>query len=232
MYGFSQIVSDDLREDVFLDVSKTLDSNIKIDEDSINMAGDANQLVHTEISIKNTGGTSVNVFWKITKIEFNEEWAFSFCDDQLCYRNLEQCPKNKPNPIKAGLTSIWELKVTPSNVHGKGAVLVQLYSDAECTDLLDEVKINISVYPVSTEDFEYKNLTLAPNPASTYFNIFSDEEVSNVEVFNIIGNRVKHFNNNNSGNYNIADLRNGAYLVRVLGKEGKVLKVIKLNVSH
>ncbi len=231
--GFSQVVSGNLRNGAISeDVSKILGSDINIDQDSVSLNGEANKVAHAEFSIQNSGNSNIDVYWKVSKIDFSDQWDFSFCDNVLCYRNLEECPKNKPNKLAAGSISKWDFKVTPNSVNGSGVVVIKLYSDSDFTNFLDEIKINISIFKVSNKEFEDQELTLAPNPASTYFKVLSDKEVANVEVFNIIGKKVKNFEGNNSNYYNISDLRNGAYLVRVLSKAGKVLKVKKLNINH
>jgi len=72
------------------------------------------------------------------------------------------------------------------------------------------------------------NLSLSPNPAATYFTLNGDAE--KVEIFSITGQLVKSFSNLTSNDqYNIADLNQGLYLVRVvdLNNRQKTMKLIK-----
>ncbi len=201
-------------------------------EDVVKSGEEADKVVHFPFKIENKGGSTAEVYWKVNTDGLDKAWEFSFCDSKLCYDNTTECPSNSPNILEPGSSTSWEFKVLPNNTYGTGSASVEFYSDSEFTNLLDKVEFEIDVYKISTDDFEDQELTLAPNPASTYFKVLSDCEVSKIEVFNMIGKKVKNFETNNSNNYNIADLRNGAYLVKVLGQEGKVLKVTKLNVNH
>jgi 1,4-alpha-glucan branching enzyme len=79
-------------------------------------------------------------------------------------------------------------------------------------------------------DFEVlKDIYLYPNPASTYFTLNTNTSI--VQIFSITGQLVKSFNKNQKidHHYDISDLNNGVYLVRVYNDENqiKVMKFIK-----
>jgi hypothetical protein len=62
-----------------------------------------------------------------------------------------------------------------------------------------------------------------PNPASNQLNISAKELISNVEVFNVLGKRVKSFSLNATKEaLDISDLNSGVYLVKFVsgGKLG------------
>ncbi len=230
--GGSETFVNDINTEVEACGGGTTTSSVNVEQEVIEGSGEADQTIHFPFRIKNSGTEAAKVYWKINRVEFKKDWGFSFCDSQLCYDNKSECPTDKPNTLEAGGSAAWEFKVLPNNTEGTGKVIAEFYSDPEFTNLLDKVEFKINVYKVATDDLEGQELTLAPNPASTYFKVLSNYEVSKIEVFNMIGKKVKNFETSNSNNYNIADLRNGAYLVKVLGKEGEVLKVTKLNVNH
>ncbi len=210
----------------------TTTSSVNVKEDVIEAKEEANKTLHFPFRIKNEGEEAVKVYWKLSRVEFHKDWGFSFCDSQLCYDNTDQCPVNKPNTLEAGASAAWEFKVLPNNTEGTGKVIAEFYSDPEFTELLDKVEFKIKVFKVANKELEEQSLTLAPNPASTYFKVLNSNEVSKIEVFNMIGKKVKVFEAGNTNSYNIADLRNGAYLLKILDNNGKVLKVTKLNVNH
>ena len=74
-------------------------------------------------------------------------------------------------------------------------------------------------------------ISIYPNPVADYFKINSNIEVTKIEIYNLIGKRVKVLQNNSSGLFDVSDLRNGIYLVRVFGKSGKALKVLRLGIN-
>ncbi|WP_299050449.1 T9SS type A sorting domain-containing protein [uncultured Polaribacter sp.] len=77
---------------------------------------------------------------------------------------------------------------------------------------------NIYLYREATASVE-NNLELGfamfPNPANNVLNISAKGLISNVEMFNVLGRRVKSFTlNNTSDTLDISDLSSGIYLIR------------------
>jgi 1,4-alpha-glucan branching enzyme len=82
---------------------------------------------------------------------------------------------------------------------------------------------------LNNDQFEaMANVSLYPNPSSSYFTINSS--TSKVEVFSLTGQLVKRFNAMAEGaEFNISDLTNGLYLVRATDESNheKTMKLIK-----
>jgi len=71
--------------------------------------------------------------------------------------------------------------------------------------------------------------SLYPNPATSYFSIQGNDKVSSVEVYNLAGKMMIRWETTESNHYQIGELKNGLYLVRLLDKNKKVLKVNRMN---
>ena len=67
---------------------------------------------------------------------------------------------------------------------------------------------------LSSSDFSQNNLkvTLYPNPVKDVLNIETETEIKSVEIYNLLGQKVKTAK---SRNVNVAELSNGTYMVRV-----------------
>ena len=82
---------------------------------------------------------------------------------------------------------------------------------------------------LSSDDFSKINyINLVPNPASSYFSL--NTEVSKVDVYSMTGQLVKSFKNQSDNfQYDIADLNQGIYLVKVTDANNneKTLRLIK-----
>lgn len=52
-----------------------------------------------------------------------------------------------------------------------------------------------------------------PNPADTFFSIKSNDAIDNVELYNMLGQKIKSFKNPQNLNFDISDLPQGAYLL-------------------
>mgnify|MGYP000173903806 CR=1 FL=1 len=79
------------------------------------------------------------------------------------------------------------------------------------------------------DDVAYNSkITLYPNPVKNQFTISTENKIiKSVKVFNLQGQLVKSFKNN-SAIYNIDDLTNGIYLVKVSTSNGNdLIKIIK-----
>ncbi|MBF6609003.1 MAG: choice-of-anchor B family protein [Flavobacterium sp.] len=67
---------------------------------------------------------------------------------------------------------------------------------------------------------------ISPNPASDFATINLNQSIENVEVFNILGNKVRSYAPNNPEfTFNTADLARGMYIVKINGKLVKKLMI-------
>jgi hypothetical protein len=76
---------------------------------------------------------------------------------------------------------------------------------------------------LSTADFGNTNNTISlyPNPAKEVLNISSFNNISKIEVYDLLGKKVA--SNNNASDVNVAALGKGAYIVKVVQENGSVV---------
>ena len=89
--------------------------------------------------------------------------------------------------------------------------------------------LRLSDTTLGTTPFDASNFSYYPNPVKNILNLSYNQEISNVEVFNLLGQKVS-FNkvNANSAQIDMANLANGAYMVKVTSNnQVKTIKVIK-----
>ncbi len=81
-----------------------------------------------------------------------------------------------------------------------------------------------------TQNFERKGvvatntemLSVYPNPASDYIAVNNDENVKAIEVFSLVGRRVRSFEVERAGeHYDISDLPNSVYFIHLIGKSNE-----------
>jgi len=70
-----------------------------------------------------------------------------------------------------------------------------------------------------------------PNPAVDFIQLSSNVEINKIEVYNLIGKRIKLMNNINN-TFNVSDLRNGIYLIRIFNNQNKIIKVLRLGINN
>ncbi|MBP7822053.1 MAG: T9SS type A sorting domain-containing protein [Saprospiraceae bacterium] len=83
-----------------------------------------------------------------------------------------------------------------------------------CGDAKSKRKVEMSVYP---------------NPASDYIGITEDDDIEEINVYNLVGKRIKNFQAYKGQRYNIADIPTGVYLVQLMGDNGKIITTQRLS---
>ncbi len=82
---------------------------------------------------------------------------------------------------------------------------------------------------LSNQDFNNTNLTHYPNPVKNILNLSYNQEISNLEVYNMLGQKVSAtIIKANDAHIDMSNLSKGAYMVRVTSNDQvKTIKVIK-----
>ena len=93
--------------------------------------------------------------------------------------------------------------------------------------LLFEYTVSAGV--LSTQQFSQNNLKVYPNPASNQLTVSQNDEISAIEIFNLMGQKVLSQNaNSNEVTVNISSLSVGTYSMKVTsGNSQSVVKVVK-----
>jgi hypothetical protein len=92
-----------------------------------------------------------------------------------------------------------------------GIYRVRIFGSSLCQTVESEC---ITVNLLSTNDFEKLGLKLYPNPTVDYFVIEGENEIKNINVYNLLGQKVKTFNQPSS-KYEMVELSPGTYIIEV-----------------
>ena len=104
-----------------------------------------------------------------------------------------------------------------------------VFAGADCPNYLP-IQINDAVFDssgatLSNIKFEMENeLSIYPNPASEVINIASRHTIQQVDLFDILGKKVKRVSNSNR--IDVRDLKTGVYFIKVLTEKAQVTKKI------
>jgi len=74
-------------------------------------------------------------------------------------------------------------------------------------------------------DVASKNMVLTPNPSHDYFELQSDNNIQQVQVFSLKGQLVKSFDKEQR--YDVSGLANGVYVVKISGESTVFRKLVK-----
>lgn len=179
--------------------------------------------------LANDTDTTFNWFWSVElPSDFPSEWEVQVCDQELCYNfGVLKNSNNKVNVLPAGQRTSAEnqyVRIRANGVPGESYVIFNVYSQPDCEGLI--VK---SLEPsVSTEELDFSDTRIYPNPAQDYFQITKDERVAAIELYNIVGKKVNTLSHQKGQSHNISSLQSGLYIVRMLDEKGQMLKSQRL----
>jgi len=203
---------------------------VSVDPPSFVMTGNPNQTdVSFHIQVTNTSEYSANIYWSKRMINNPAPWFSWICDKNLCYTpDINSNPANKPNVIGPGETFDIQIHMNPSLMEGEGDYELNIIDDiGNILVVIDgEILINNSTAVKETNDTK---LTIFPNPTTDFFKVSEIPGLKNIELFNIVGNKVRSFDAVPQKQYYVGDLTDGIYLVRLVSVSGKVIKTIRLS---
>lgn len=73
------------------------------------------------------------------------------------------------------------------------------------------------------------NLSIYPNPTTDFFLIKNGKKVDQVVIYNWLGKRIESYTHYKGRIYNVEDLDEGIYIVRLFNKNNKAIKVVRLH---
>jgi|GEM_PF-508389 len=91
-----------------------------------------------------------------------------------------------------------------------------------CFKKIAEVPLYAVVNPNAVQDdFTSNQIILSPNPASDYLRITTEQQISNIKIFDVLGNE-KTFNLTEDSEVNISELNNGIYIIHLTTNQGVI----------
>ena len=185
-----------------------------------------------DVHVVNTSNQVINLLWSKRLNNSPAQWLTWICTDSLCYTpDVISCPVGSPKVIAPGDTTIIHMHLNPRNIEGTGEYLVNMV-DLDGT-VLGVITGNVLISLISADSHadKDKSISVFPNPAVDYFMTSNIPGLKSIEVFTILGTKIKSMDAAPNRHYPVTDLKDGLYLVRLLGSSGTVLKTIRLSVE-
>lgn len=204
--------------------------SVTVDPLSFVLTGNPTQTdIYYYVHVTNTGNESTNIYWSKRMTNEPSPWTSWICDKTLCWDStVNTCPTNKPNTLAPGESMDLQVHINPHLREGTGDYELKVL-DAEFNTIATVPgTVTISTTTAIKETSDSK-LTVYPNPTTDFFEVTETPGLSYVEVFNIIGNKVRSFDAGPRKQYYVGDLADGIYLIRLATSSKKVLKTIRLS---
>lgn len=155
--------------------------------------------------------------WQVLELSAdNSEWESSVCTGELCIGNPDlskeytfDLPLGEKMEIKLGFTNDFN--------SGSGEMTVMFWSVKNPT-YRDTVSYNMSTWSATVKDPEQKGFNAYPNPAKNFITVvLTKSSRETINIYNILGNKVKTADVYNGGRINISSLPKGVYILRAAG---------------
>lgn len=183
--------------------------------------------------VTNNYSSSVSFWWKLIRDDdFPAEWVFQICDSNTCYfEGVDKCPSGNPNIMDSGASNDnFSIKIKPHEVEANTLMYFKIYSDSDCTNEVASLPVHVNVGTTSVNpSLGSDELAIFPNPTVDEFMLKNSKGIDQVEIYNIAGKKVKTFKSVPGREYGVEELRTGIYLVRLVDKKDKVVKVLRLS---
>jgi hypothetical protein len=188
--------------------------------------------IEYHIQVTNTSSASIDLYWSKRLNNAPGVWWSWVCDPNKCYLpEVTSCPEDLPNPVAPAQTIDISLHINPRNIEGSGLFEFNLLDGDG--NILGEVDGDYIVSLTSSGSVVSgdSKLSVFPNPTSQYFQTSNITGLKKVEVYNMVGNKIKAFEAGLQKQYFVGDLPEGMYLVRLVDGSGKILKTIRLSIQ-
>ena len=181
------------------------------------------------IEVTNTSSVTASIYWSKNMTNHPASWTSWICDKSICYGpEFNANPVNKPNVLAPGESFDLQVHMNPDSIEGTADYVLNIIDDLGniLTVINGEFLINNTT---GIKENSLSKLTVFPNPATEYFKVSEIPNLKHIELFNIVGNKVRSFDAVPQKQYYVGDLTDGIYLVRLLSTNGKIIKTIRLS---
>ena len=187
--------------------------------------------INVDIDMSQNSFDSIEVFWTLEKRNFPSSWESSVCDQFTCYQaNKDESSSTHGNKMFKDTVYHWSMHLNPNGMAGIDTVRLKLYDDNNHSNLIYTIDVALQVdlaNGVVTQNLN-NDLNIYPNPASSYFQLSNDLNVSSIAIYNIVGKKMMTEKHIQGEGHDISDLRRGMYLVRLLDENDNMIKVIRM----
>jgi hypothetical protein len=166
--------------------------------------------------LKNTSNQTLTLIWKREIIKANSNWEISICDKNNCYLPFIETREVVLGP---GEESNLDVHVRHNGQKDNGEIKMLVQDKANPADTVSAMFIFTAGGSSSTKKVAFGDqIKVWPNPAQNNFSISDPKLLGKVEVLNMLGNVVKVYDPRTTTQFDISDLINGIYFVRMISK--------------
>jgi Secretion system C-terminal sorting domain len=203
-------------------VTITLKTNPSI----ASVPSDTDEVV-AKLNVKNNSNSPKTFNWQRVINQMTNGWEALTCDKEQCHGATVT---KSSFDLAPGEENRLDMHIRPNNKAGNAIIDVIITESGNSTNTA-VAKYYFNATPTSVRDLDKSNIRIAPNPVQDIFSLIDDNElVEEISIYNLIGRQMKVYRSVESGQrFNIGDLPDGIYLVRLFSRNGNTLKTLRLN---
>jgi hypothetical protein len=192
--------------------------------------------VQVPIVITNVSKDTLRLRWRRVEVTRPSKWETRVCDVNDCYDQIvssnidSRLGLNAPLKIAPNAKSNLILYFLPFGAAGSGKFSIQLMLTSKPDSVIATLNYEATIrnLSTSTRDLKAESLQIFPNPSSDYFQVKNGSEVEFIELYNVIGRKVRSYTAEADANYRLNGLPDGIYLAALLNKKKGVIRTLRL----
>lgn len=201
----------------------------EVENDFVLDEGNVNQDVVSHGFVTNMDPFTNNLYWVRTEVYMPQGWESAICDKTACYF---PSVGEKALDLLASEQSIFDLHLYTYGLPGDSAVIqlcVYEVNDMSTQQCKTYVYRNEGLSSSKNIDDSEVSIKISPNPATDYFTIQSDTKIGRVDIYNIIGSKLKSFDSRDHAAFPVSELPSGMYLVRFFNEDNsRVVSTLRM----
>ncbi len=185
--------------------------------------------VKGRMTLVNTSNQSKKFVWQRQVTTLTSGWYCMVCEKNQCWAAATPSPLDYID-LAAGATANLDIYVRPDKKAGTAAVDIRVYEVGNEANAVSGKYFFSS--NMKAKDSKLPNdvdINIFPNPAIDFFMLPDNSGVDKIVIYNIIGRQMRSIKTYEGAKYNINDLPEGFYIVRLLNVNGSTIKTIRLN---
>jgi Secretion system C-terminal sorting domain len=182
-------------------------------------------------TIKNTSNVTKKFTWTRNVLSISAGWTTVVCDNKSCWTAGVNTSPEQIELAPNG-TSNLDVYIRPDKKTGAATIEVKVVEVGNETNTVTGRYLFSTTTKSRETNTNSTNIKIYPNPTTDYFQLSDDDLVDKVVIYNIIGRQMRTYKVTENGKYNVNDLPEGLYIIRLLASNGATVKTIRLSKSR
>jgi Secretion system C-terminal sorting domain len=182
-------------------------------------------------TIKNTSNLTKKFTWTRNVLNISAGWVTVVCDNKSCWTPAVNTSPEQIELAPNG-TSNLDVYIRPDKKMGAATIEVKVVEVGNETNTVTGRYLFSTTTKTRETNINSTNIKVYPNPTTDYFQLSDDDLIDKVVIYNIIGRQMRTYKVTENGRYNVNDLPEGLYIIRLLASNGATIKTIRLSKSR